>query len=122
MMKKQSSRLPVAPLQKAMAEPVTGSTEQAELDEQRHCQQNAMRAPGLFDLAEPETRSPVVELCRQLPAEDRLPLLARMAAEVSAEAQLDLLEQLATRLPGPVAQQLEEELRVRLANCPIAGQ
>src|SRR5207302_1334441 len=104
--------LRIARLQKVVAEAVTDPTEQAELDEQRNCRSNVVHTLGTVRSSEQETPSPLVELCQQLPAEDRPSLLTRMAAELPPEEQLDLLEQVASGLPVDVARKLEEELRV----------
>jgi hypothetical protein len=114
-MEKKSPRAGVASLRKVLAEPVTDPKEQAELDEQRNRQPGSDRRQMKGNSTAPQTSSPLVELCRQLPPEERPAVLMRMAAGLAPEGQVDLLEQLASGLPAEVARQWEEELRARLA-------
>ena len=108
-MEEKLRRRRIAPLRKVQAEVVTDPAEQAEFDEERRRQPNvALTLGAAASLA-------IVELCRQLPTEERSSLLRQMAAGLSPEAQLDLLEELAADLPADLARRLEEQLRARLA-------
>jgi hypothetical protein len=113
-MEKKSPRPRITPLRKVRAEPVTDPTELAELEQQRNPQSDGARTRGSVRLSGPETPLPVVELCRQLPPEQRPSVIMRMAASLSPEGELGLLEQLAAQLPADVARQLEQELRAGL--------
>jgi hypothetical protein len=116
-MEKKSPRPRIAPLRKVQAELVTDPAEQAELDQQRNRQPDVVRTRGSVRLSEPESPSPVVELSRKLPAEERQSLIMRMVAGLSPEMQFHLLEQLAAQLPADVVRQLEEELQARLVKA-----
>src|SRR2546421_12796054 len=117
-MAKKSPPVRFAPLQKVVAEPVTDWSEQAALDRQRRPRQNSVRPRG-GKRTPTRTPSPVFDLFRQLPAEERPSLLVQVAASLSPEEQLELLEELTARLPANAARKLEEALRARLLKPPV---
>jgi hypothetical protein len=102
-----------APLRRLAAEPVTDPAEQAALDEQRKRQQGAgPRSLTRGGAGGPAAR--VLDLCRQLPAEDWLPLLSRLAAQLSPDQRLELLAHLLSHLPPDALRQVEGELQDRV--------
>ncbi|MBI1916272.1 MAG: hypothetical protein HYS12_16310 [Planctomycetes bacterium] len=116
-MAKKSSPVRIAPLQKVVAESVTDPSEQAALDQQRRQRQKGVRTRG-GNRTPTRASSPVLELFRQLPAEERPSLLVQVAASLSPEEQLEMLEALTARLPADAARKLEEELRAHLLKPP----
>jgi hypothetical protein len=118
----KNSSLPyhVAPLQRVVAEEITDPAEQQALDElRRRLRQDAQPTPasGSIPILPSVLVSRVVALCRQLPAAERGPLLARLGAELSAEQQDALLAQVVAQLPAAALQPLEGELSTRLGKC-----
>ena len=84
---------------------------------QRNRQSDRVQTRGAVRLADREMPTPLVELCRQIRADDRIAVLMQMAAGLEPEEQLDLLEQIAVRLPADLRRQWEEDLRTRSATC-----
>jgi hypothetical protein len=110
----------IAPLQRVVAEEITDPAEQQALDElRRRLQQEAQAMPALGSnpTLPSVLASRVVDLCRQLPAAERGPLLARLGAELSADQQGALLAQVVAQLPAAALQPLEGELCARLGKC-----
>src|SRR5207249_10842999 len=107
----------IAPLQKVVAERVTDLSEQAALDRQRRQRPKGVRTRGGNRTAT-RAPSPVFELFRQLPPEERPSLLGQVAASLPSEEQLELFAELTARLPVDAARKLEEELRARLLKPP----
>ena len=116
-MGKNASPLRIAPLQRVVAEPITDPAEQATLDELRRRERdNVPLQPTQLATrgAESAAISQVLDLSQHLSAEERVSLLARLAADVPAERQLELLAQMMSQLSPAALQSLEEELAARL--------
>jgi hypothetical protein len=105
MAKQSSERVGIAPLQEYKLVPVT---DPAELAERERRFRDARR------VVEVETTpAGVREVYRQLPAAERLKLLARLAGELSADEQRELVEQLKARLRSDAAEPVHEPKRRR---------
>src|SRR5437016_1057827 len=114
-MPKKPAPLRIAPLQRVVAEPVTDPAEPTVLDGRQEPPRRggAVRTRGATR-SSGSTASRVLDLSRWLPADERLPLLTRLAARLPPRSQLALLERLAALLPTDALRQAEHELRTRL--------
>jgi hypothetical protein len=121
MAKKPSPPPHFAPLQRVKGEPITDPAEQAAIDELRRRHRRAdspVRTGGRVRKASEAPADGALDLCRQLPAEDMLPLLTQVAAQLPADEQVGLLERWVAALSPHALQKLEEALHARLGKHP----
>src|SRR5947209_3456103 len=114
---KPSPPFRIAPLRRIAAEPITDPAEQAALDEQRKRPAEgrpSVRVRGGVPRPANLTAPEVLELVRQLPAEDQYLLATQLAAQLSPDERRELTEQLVGQLPADALQRLEQMLRGRL--------
>src|SRR5262245_43962063 len=121
MAKKSTRSFRMPPLRDLEVRPVTDPAEVAALEAEQKRQQEAGGGGGAKNgpvPAGPVTVARALEWFRQLPADDRPLLAARLAAELSPDEQFTVLEQWVTGLPPEVLPRLEEHLRQRLQKRP----
>ena len=87
----------VVPLQRVTAEPINDPAERAALDEQRRRARQESDTVPETGTTQPVMASRLLELSRQLPAEERSALLARLGAALPAEQQCELLARVLAR-------------------------
>src|SRR5437899_2482005 len=111
MTKKASKPVRTAPLQQFTVRPITDPAEQEALDE-RIKRSEAAVARGLArDVASGEmTAAVVLELCRQLSADERPQVVLELASRLSLAQQRELVERLTAQWPRETVRSFEERL------------